>query len=108
MSCETNILIIAWDSSPVAGATYFLVSEKWGGATTTVATADTSYPIFTMQCGEHYTFRVIARDSTCNSSLSQPLEKDTGTNVDNLTLSALSIAHQVLQCNVEVPHTIPT
>ncbi|XP_064190128.1 uncharacterized protein LOC135254105 [Anguilla rostrata] len=77
MSCGTNILIIMWDPSPVAGVTYFLVSKKRGGANTTHATTDTSYSITSMQCGEHYSFRVITQDSTCNSSLSLPLEQDT-------------------------------
>ncbi|KAJ8376161.1 hypothetical protein SKAU_G00067410 [Synaphobranchus kaupii] len=76
-SCETNILMFMWDPSPEVGVTYFLVTEKEGGASTTYRTADTSYFIFSTQCGEHYSVRLITQDSICNSSLSPPLEQDT-------------------------------
>ena len=101
--CASKILMLTWDSSPEAGATYYLVSENKGGDRTTYATSDNTYFIDT-HCGEHYTLRTITQDSVCNSSLSQPLEIDSGTNVDNFALLAPSRACQVLPCSMDMPH----
>uniref|UniRef100_A0A8C7MJV8 Fibronectin type-III domain-containing protein n=1 Tax=Oncorhynchus kisutch TaxID=8019 RepID=A0A8C7MJV8_ONCKI len=80
VSCSTNILSLTWDASPVYGANYILHSQKIGGANTTTSypTSNTSLFITGLQCGERYEFQVVTSDGTCNSSLSRPLEMDTG------------------------------
>lgn len=79
-ACDTNDLTITWDQNPETGVTYFLYSQKEGGANTSYSTVDTSYVISGLQCGEHYSFRVTAKDSVCTSNLSSTMEMDTGTN----------------------------
>ncbi|KAJ8384528.1 hypothetical protein AAFF_G00204430 [Aldrovandia affinis] len=76
-SCETSILTIMWDPSPVRNVKYFLVSQKEGGGSTTYSTTDTSLFMSGSECGESYSIRVITQDSICNSSLSLPLEQNT-------------------------------
>lgn len=81
VDCGTNILSLTWDQSPVFGANYTLHSQQIGGANTSAlySPTDTSHYITGLGCGERYAFRVAASDDTCNSSLSPPLEVDTGT-----------------------------
>ncbi|XP_071200535.1 mucin-3B [Salvelinus alpinus] len=76
-ACGTNDLTITWDQNSETGVTYFLYSQKEGGANTSYSTVDTSYVISGLQCGEHYSFRVTAKDSVCTSSLSSTMEMDT-------------------------------
>uniref|UniRef100_A0A3P8XZQ8 Fibronectin type-III domain-containing protein n=2 Tax=Esox lucius TaxID=8010 RepID=A0A3P8XZQ8_ESOLU len=75
VSCQTNILSLIWDASPVYSANYTLHSQKIGATNTTISypTSDTFLSISGLQCGELYAFQVVASDNTCNSSLSLPL-----------------------------------
>ncbi|KAJ8011603.1 hypothetical protein DPEC_G00059970 [Dallia pectoralis] len=79
VSCQTNILSLTWDASPVNNAKYTLFSEQIRGANTTTfyPTSDNFLSISGLQCGELYKLQVVASDSTCNSSLSLPLMTNT-------------------------------
>ena len=77
-SCETNVLSLTWNSSPVSGATYFLFAQEEGGASTIYSASGTSLSIPGLSCGQHYNFSVSASHGHCNSCLSTPLDMYTG------------------------------
>ncbi|KAL1022755.1 hypothetical protein UPYG_G00031900 [Umbra pygmaea] len=76
-NCKTNDLNITWNPSPETGVTYFLYSQKTGGANSSYSTAGTSHVISKLQCGEHFSFQITAQDSVCTSTLSSAMEIDT-------------------------------
>lgn len=77
-SCETNVLSLTWDPSPVSGATYFLFAQEVNGTSAIYSASGTSMSIPGLSCGQLYAFSVSASHSHCNSSLSAPEHMYTG------------------------------
>ena len=81
VNCNTKVLSLSWDASPVSGANYTLYYRQlWGDNSTAhyPTLAATSHSLSDLQCGQSYAFSVYASDSTCNSSMSPNVELDTG------------------------------
>ncbi|KAI3375007.1 hypothetical protein L3Q82_021535, partial [Scortum barcoo] len=80
VSCDTNVLTLMWNQSPVSGASYTLETVWMGGALSPSVntTSNTSYTLSNLLCGQRYAFRIAAQDGNCRSSYSPPIEISTG------------------------------
>ena len=94
VDCSTSSLSLSWASSPTPGARYTLTSQKLGRANSTMqhSTGANYLSVTGLQCGEKYAFRVAAAgDAACNSTLSPPLEMNTGGRHGNFKTSRSSL-----------------
>lgn len=62
----------------MTGVTYLLTYERVGGTSINHFTDQASFELTNLQCGQQYSFQVAAKDSECNSALSELIEVETG------------------------------
>ncbi|XP_066528384.1 fibronectin type III domain-containing protein 7-like [Hoplias malabaricus] len=72
--CDTNDVSVTWEPSPWSGVSYFLFSQQEGRPNSTSTTTATSLTLTGLQCGWVFKVQVAAKDSTCMSSYSTPLQ----------------------------------